>query len=1335
MRCGLTFLFILSIQLTAFAATSTTEFVLPGQSSGDQAGFAVAISGNTAVVGAPYASANRSESGLAYVFVRAASAGTWGLQAILSASDGETGDMFGYSVAIVDDLIVVGAPGDDTSSTIIDNGSVYMFTRNGKTWTQRDKKIGSTDDFLGVSVSVTGAGTSGIIAAGASQDDGTVADQGSVSTYTFNGTTGTFQQKIVLTSPAASDYFGRSVAINGTTLIAGAFARDIAGKSSQGSASVYVLSGGTWTLQSTLIASDGLASDFFGFSVGLSSDVAIVGTQGDDIGSNSSQGSAYVFRRTGTTWTQEQKLTDPDGVAGDNFGYSVAIEGETAAVGAYGVDSGGSLAGAAFKFLFKGSWLAPQKLQSSSFAPGQYLGRSIAIENGNDEEVIVAGAPLADVGGTDKGYASVFEPPLVTVTATDSSAAELPVGTGTFRVARTGTTTSALTVSFNLTGSTAGATDFGLSGTASATTVSIPIGASFVDIVVTPANDIEMEPTETVKLNVVNGSAYNLGPKIAATVSILDNDTPVVFVPVITIAASDATAGEPSDPGTFTITRTDSMGNANTAGDLTVQFVVSGTATQDADYTLSATEFTLVNGVSTATVDVDVNNDGAVELGETVILTLQPGAYTPGASSTATVNVSSDDIGPLVTNVAPLTAPYSSFTLTVTGAMFAANSQIFLNGEGVATNTSQFATGTLTATINPALLGSTTVPGFNSNPAGLAGTINVTVRNGAGGNPSNDNAIKIYSGPNIGQWMVATTVDDSKAAQSLRLALKEVAANESVLFDGTVFALNQSDSATTIAVSIQSSELPFLDKGGVLIDARNRRVNIDGAEGQDGLVITSDGNQIYGLTLIQFESGIVIDNAKNNVLGGNRLNANDGAISGNGEGLRLSDNNTAGLIIRGSEATGNTVKGCWIGLGPQGITALGNQNGIRVESGASSNTIGGTVAGEANVISGNKVDGIDVNSAGTSGNKILGNLIGTDKNGTGDLGNGSHGIFFTTGTVGNTVGGDPMLGQGNRIAFNKGFGVVVQNAETRQNRVIGNRIYKNVLGGISLENGGNDGLAKPDIDSIVRTGSFSAKLLRDGDDVQLIGRTAKATGTVEIFNDEGSQGGEVLGRAMVTNGTWTFSTPTANGAQNFTATFTDVDGNTSVFNAFGGSFVDDFDADGIPNTSDLDNDGDGYSDIFEVAVGTEPFNASSNPGLSGGAATPPLTLLKGSVKLSFSKPNSDALTLSGTLPLTDGTNPKGLPVVAEVGGLVFQQFVSGGKEFKLSKPKNNLTKYSFKLSKQALAASFVDEGFTNTTIQAGTVTLPVTLSVNGVGYRGQLQMKYTAKQGKTGSAK
>ena len=116
--------------------------------------------------------------------------------------------------------------------------------------------------------------------------------------------------------------------------------------SASGSAYVFVRSGTTWTEQQKLTASDGAASDWFGFSVSISGDIAIVGAYKDDSG----QGSTYVFVRSGTTWTEQQKLTASDGAASDSFGRSVSISGDTAIIGAFGDDDDGSNSGSAYVF-------------------------------------------------------------------------------------------------------------------------------------------------------------------------------------------------------------------------------------------------------------------------------------------------------------------------------------------------------------------------------------------------------------------------------------------------------------------------------------------------------------------------------------------------------------------------------------------------------------------------------------------------------------------------------------------------------------------------------------------------------------------------------------------------------------------------------------------------------------------------------------------------------------------------------------------------------------------------------------------------------------------------
>lgn len=140
--------------------------------------------------------------------------------------------------------------------------------------------------------------------------------------------------KLTASDGAANDLFGTSVAVSGDTAIIGAYSDAVGANSLQGSAYVFVRSGTTWTEQAKLVASDGALGDQFGISVSISGDAAAIGAIGDDVNANTDQGSVYVFTRLGSAWTQQQKLTGTSGAAGDTVGSSVSISGDKIAVGA-----------------------------------------------------------------------------------------------------------------------------------------------------------------------------------------------------------------------------------------------------------------------------------------------------------------------------------------------------------------------------------------------------------------------------------------------------------------------------------------------------------------------------------------------------------------------------------------------------------------------------------------------------------------------------------------------------------------------------------------------------------------------------------------------------------------------------------------------------------------------------------------------------------------------------------------------------------------------------------------------------------------------------------------
>jgi hypothetical protein len=242
---------------------------------------------------------------------------------------------------------IIGAYSDDVSA-ISNQGSATVFVRSGSTWTQQQtlsQSDGLGSDNFGYSVALSSDGNTAII--GAYFDNvGANADQGSATVFVRSGSTWTQQQTLTQSDGLGGDLFGHSVALSsdGNTAIIGAKFDDVSANSDQGSATVFVRSGSTWTQQQTLSQSDGLATDRFGYSVALSSDgnTALIGAALDDVGANADQGSATVFVRSGSTWTQQQTLTQSDGLATDYFGIAVALssDGTTAIIGAYYDDVG-----------------------------------------------------------------------------------------------------------------------------------------------------------------------------------------------------------------------------------------------------------------------------------------------------------------------------------------------------------------------------------------------------------------------------------------------------------------------------------------------------------------------------------------------------------------------------------------------------------------------------------------------------------------------------------------------------------------------------------------------------------------------------------------------------------------------------------------------------------------------------------------------------------------------------------------------------------------------------------------------------------------------------------
>ncbi|MCI0536805.1 MAG: choice-of-anchor D domain-containing protein, partial [Verrucomicrobiales bacterium] len=312
----------------------TQQQILTGIPGAGWFGFSVALSGDTAIVGAPYSSIEIGEQtffgyGAAYVFTR--SGGVWTQQQKLTDAEVGPAGRFGWSVGLSGDTAIVGAYLADRPAT--DAGSAYVFTRSDGLWTKQQRlgfSSGGANAHLGFAVALSG-------------DTAIVGSDFLDTARVFTRTGGVWTQQQLLTSSDGVSQFGRSLALSGDTAIIGA--PDF---SLPGSAYVFTRTGGIWTEQQKLTASDAAADDNFGWRVAINGDAAIVGAPDHDTAAGANAGSAYVFTRSGGVWTEQQKLTASDGGAGDRFGFSVALSGDAFMVGAYlhdtaaGMDAGSS---------------------------------------------------------------------------------------------------------------------------------------------------------------------------------------------------------------------------------------------------------------------------------------------------------------------------------------------------------------------------------------------------------------------------------------------------------------------------------------------------------------------------------------------------------------------------------------------------------------------------------------------------------------------------------------------------------------------------------------------------------------------------------------------------------------------------------------------------------------------------------------------------------------------------------------------------------------------------------------------------------------------------------
>lgn len=306
-------------------------------------GRALDVDGSTLVVGdvVPYATTEVGEEGYigcVYVFVRGPD-GNWVEEARLLADEPDMSDAsFGLAVALNDNVLVVGEPKGESLPLVERTGSVYIFERlAGEGWVQTTKlrpEDGSTGDNFGSSVDVSGS----TVVVGAVRNDASGKDSGVAYAYSKVDETWALKNQLIPADGSAFDSFGRSVAISADVIVVGARGDDDNGSSS-GSTYVFVDNNGQWVEAAKLLAEDGEASDGFGKAVDVDGDFIVVGAEGADDDRDpalENLGAAYVFERVGfSVWTQISHLQPSYGVRDDAFGSSVASNDGTVVVGSF----------------------------------------------------------------------------------------------------------------------------------------------------------------------------------------------------------------------------------------------------------------------------------------------------------------------------------------------------------------------------------------------------------------------------------------------------------------------------------------------------------------------------------------------------------------------------------------------------------------------------------------------------------------------------------------------------------------------------------------------------------------------------------------------------------------------------------------------------------------------------------------------------------------------------------------------------------------------------------------------------------------------------------------
>lgn len=336
------------------------SLLLADTEPGAELAYAMALDGPRLAAGAP---GDFSRSGVVHVYE---CIGQGCAQPVaLNPIDLAPGDLFGAALGLSADTLAIGAPGQG-------GGVVYVYVNDGFGWVLQ-QKLGATpalpDERFGAALAIQ----AGRVVVGAP-----AADNAAGALYVFERSNGTWTQtdRLQADDASAGDALGTSVALSGSTLLGGAPQWTSAQAGSYGRGAVYVFEFviSDWTQQARLLPLTAANGDLFGSAVSLSGNRAVIGAPLADAG----VGGAFVFGRSGQLWTQQAHLAAPGGLAGDRFGWSVALDGDQLLVGAPFALAG---CGGATRYVFNGaSWLAAAGPALAQTTPGGLVGWSVAAQ-------------------------------------------------------------------------------------------------------------------------------------------------------------------------------------------------------------------------------------------------------------------------------------------------------------------------------------------------------------------------------------------------------------------------------------------------------------------------------------------------------------------------------------------------------------------------------------------------------------------------------------------------------------------------------------------------------------------------------------------------------------------------------------------------------------------------------------------------------------------------------------------------------------------------------------------------------------------------------------------